>query len=83
MPSTVSPEARALLWVALHALPGTGWMVAAVEWVGLAELGELSSPACGFQRGEQEKPVRRQQTAEVFVVTVQLTHGRAAQDKHS
>lgn len=77
VPSTVSPEARALLWVALHALTGTGRMVA-VEWVRREELREESSPARGFQREEREKPVRRQQTAEGFVVRVQLTHRRMA-----
>ena len=77
VPSTVSPEARALLWVALHALTGTGRMVA-VEWVRREELREESSPARGFQREEREKPVRRQQTAEGFVVRVQLTHRRTA-----
>lgn len=56
MPSSVNPEARALLWVALHALTGTGWLVV-VEWVGQEELRVKPSewfPKRGAREASQE-----------------------------
>lgn len=67
---------------AFHCQPGD-WPDGGGRVSRMGRAGKESSSARGFQREEQEKPVRRQQTAEVFVVTIQLPHWRTAQAKHS
>lgn len=78
VPSAASPEARALLWVALCA--DWGWSHGGGRVGRTGRAGgrvKLSTWFSEREREEQEKPVRSQQT----VVTVQLTHQRTAQAK--